>query len=99
MTARITITLPDALLAELDRLAEAEGLSRSGIVREASARYVIGSLDEAAAKRRREGGDRLLALLDEMRKAPVLDDRPSLEMLREMRGPLGADLDETGNDR
>jgi predicted DNA-binding protein len=94
MTARITITLPDALLAELDKLAEAEGLSRSGIVREASAHYVAGALDEVAAERRRRAVEHTLATLDELRRAPVLDDRPSLEILREIRGPLGADLRE-----
>lgn len=88
MTARITITMPDTLLAQLDQLAQAEGLSRSGIIREASAHYVVRALDEERLARRRDTGERLNALLDEMRAAPTLDTRPSLEILREIRGPL-----------
>ena len=93
MTVRITITLPDLLVSELDKLAEDGNLSRSAIIREASADYVVHALDEAKVERRRKASQDLMDLLDEMRAAPKLDDRPSLEILREMRGPLDRDID------
>lgn len=91
MTERITITLPDGLVAELDSLASAAGLSRSGIIREASARYVAEARGSEAAARRSSATDDLLTLLDDLRARPVLDDRPAFEILRELRGPLDAD--------
>jgi predicted DNA-binding protein len=94
MADRITITLPEGLVSELDALAEEAGLSRSGIIREASARYVAEARDTAGAKERRAAVDDTLALLERLRNLPVLDDRPTLEILREMRGPLDADVDD-----
>jgi hypothetical protein len=40
--------------------------------------------------------DDTLALFERMRRTPPLDDRPVLEVLREMRGPLGKDTGPTG---
>jgi predicted DNA-binding protein len=96
MADRITITLPHGLVADLDALAEEAGLSRSGIIREASARYVAEAHDAMAAKERRAAVDDTLALLERMRSLTPLDDRPTLEILREMRGPLDADIEDAG---
>jgi Arc/MetJ-type ribon-helix-helix transcriptional regulator len=91
MTERITITLPDGLVEDLDSLAKGAGLSRSGIIREASARYVTEARGAEATARRSSATDDLLTLLDDLRARSVLDDRPALEILRELRGPLDAD--------
>ncbi|MBA4370665.1 MAG: hypothetical protein C0418_03690 [Coriobacteriaceae bacterium] len=85
MAERITITLPAKLVTELDALAERDGLSRSAVVREASARYVAGARQAEAAERRRTATDELLAFLEELRASPALDGRPGLEILREVR--------------
>lgn len=85
MTERITITLPDGLVAELDAIAESEGLSRSGVIREASARYVAGVRAERTAERRRAAADELIAFIEDLRRSPALDDRPVLDILREVR--------------
>lgn len=85
MTERVTITLPDGLVAELDAIAERQGLSRSGVIREASARYVAGVDAEETAARRRAGGDDLIAFLEELRRSHPLDGRPVLDILREVR--------------
>lgn len=85
MTERITITLPDGLVADLDSIAERRGMSRSGVIREASARYVAGVTAKDAAVRRRGATDELLAFLEGLRDLPPLDDRPVLEVLREVR--------------
>ena len=93
MTQRITITLPDELVCELDELAGAGALSRSGVIREASARYVAEARGAAAARQRAEAVQETLDLLKDLRAAPALDERPTLEILREIRGPLDADLE------
>ena len=89
MTDRITITLPDGLVEELDELASAAHMSRSGIIREASASYVAQRRNEQQDSELRAAVDETLALFAEMRRTPPLDNRPTLEILREMRGPLG----------
>jgi metal-responsive CopG/Arc/MetJ family transcriptional regulator len=89
MTKRITITLPDELVSELDALAAPAGLSRSGVIREASARYVADAGAAGELERRRTGTDALLAYLDELRTHPVLDDRPVAELLHETRYGAG----------
>ena len=86
MTARVTISLPDDLLARLDADAEALGIARSELVQESIASYLGKSADERAQEARRQ---RMLEALEGMRtfheRYPVRDDRPSLEILREVR--------------
>ena len=85
-TERVTITLPADLVAHLDEIAQARGTSRSSVVREASARYVTGQRDQARKGQLETATANLLGFLDELRDAPVLDDRPVLDILRELRG-------------
>jgi predicted transcriptional regulator len=92
MSDRITITLPDGLVDELDRLAAEAGTSRSGIIREASEVYVAQRRGAERDSALRSAVDDTLALFAEMRRTPPLDNRPSLEILREMRGPLDRDV-------
>ena len=88
MTERITITLPDDLVAELDAIATGSGRSRSGVIREASAKYVTEQRVETAAAARRVAGLETLEYLEALRALPVADDRQTLDILRELRGPL-----------
>lgn len=85
---KITISLPAELVGEIDRLSEANGLSRSAFVREATAQYVIEKHTAAEASRRRNAADDLLDVLASLREREPLDSRPTLEILRELRGPL-----------
>lgn len=86
MTARVTISLPDELLERLDAEAEAAGVPRSELVQESLATYLGKTADQRAQDARR---DRMLAALEGMRtfhlRYPIQDDRPSLEILREVR--------------
>jgi predicted transcriptional regulator len=91
MTDRITITLPDGLVEELDRLAVEAGTSRSGIIREASASYVAEKRTTERDRARLAAVEATLTLFEQMRRMPPLDDRPVLEILREIRGPLESD--------
>lgn len=88
MSARITISLPQSLVEAIDARAQAQGVSRSSVVREASSAYLSQAERASAEERRREGGKRLLEFLAEGSALPVADERPVLEILRELRGPL-----------
>ena len=86
MTAKVTISLPDELLDRLDAEARELGVPRSELVQESLATYLTKSAEEREADARRA---RMLAALEGMRTfaegRPVFDDRPSLEILREIR--------------
>lgn len=67
---KLNISIPPELLAEIDAEAEELGLSRSGLIQEASARYIAGSRGDreremnrlraqAAARRMKELGQKL----------------------------------------
>jgi predicted transcriptional regulator len=85
-TERVTITLPADVIAQLDEIAETRGMSRSSVVREASARYIAGERERDRAAQLTTATTDLLGFLDELQTAPVIDDRPVLEILRELRG-------------
>lgn len=59
--AKINISLPDSLLADVDALAAELERSRSGFVAEATARYVATVRDERAEAERRTRIDRAIA--------------------------------------
>jgi predicted transcriptional regulator len=83
--AKITISLPEDVLAAVDAEAEASGESRSFILREASVSYLAARREATAA---RERGRRATAALEDMKRIAALpkrDARPSLEILRELR--------------
>ena len=86
MTARVTISLPDGLLDQLDAEADSAGTSRSEFVQESLASYLGKTAEERTSETRRR---RMLDALEGMRtmheRHEVRDDRPSLEILREVR--------------
>jgi predicted transcriptional regulator len=86
MTAKVTISLPDELLERLDAEARELGVPRSELVQESLASYLGRTTDERAEEARRA---RMLEAIEGMRtmgeRYPILDDRPSLEILREVR--------------
>ena len=89
MTARVTISLPDELLASLDAIAQSESLTRSDVVREAAGAYITAHAGGQEAARRRCAVEDGIAWLKEIEAQPSLDPRPSLEILREIRGEAG----------
>jgi metal-responsive CopG/Arc/MetJ family transcriptional regulator len=63
--AKVNVSLPDELLREVDSLAEELSRSRSGLVQEATARYVAQTRAEQAEAERRE---RIGAAIAKMRE-------------------------------
>jgi metal-responsive CopG/Arc/MetJ family transcriptional regulator len=88
MAARITVSLPAELVERIDAEAERAGVSRSSVIREASSAYLSSAAKRQEAARRQRAGKALMAFLDEHDALPVADERPVLEILREIRGPL-----------
>ena len=86
MTAKVTISLPDELLEQLDAAASEAGAARSELVQESLVAYLGKTADERRAEARRA---KALWALEQMRtmheRYPVYDDRPTLEILREIR--------------
>lgn len=87
MTAKVTISLPDELLSRLDAEAHELGVPRSELVQESLATYLGKTAEERQADARRE---RMLWALEGMRTfeerhPTIYDDRPTLEILREIR--------------
>lgn len=83
--ARVTISIPEALLAEIDAEAEGAGLSRSAVVQEASAQYVTRRHESAAAEERRRSVELAVEGFRRARQHPLVDPRPTIELLRELR--------------
>lgn len=86
MTARVTISLSDDLLSRLDAEADALGVPRSELVQESLATYLGKTAEERANEARRA---RMIEAFEGMKtmqdRYEILDDRPSLEILREVR--------------
>ncbi len=88
--SKFTISMPEDLLAGIDAEAAALGETRSGVIREASVRYLERRHeDEAAAERQRRVAG-AIAMMRELAQLPCSDERPSLEILRELRETDGA---------
>jgi predicted transcriptional regulator len=85
MAKKVTVSLPDALLERLDAEAEALGLSRSGIVQEASAHYLAHTCDEREVQERRMRAGQTMAGFAGIAALPSMDERGSLDILREVR--------------
>jgi predicted transcriptional regulator len=92
--AKVNIYIPDDMLEELDTLAAAAGRSRSSLVQEAMADYVVGSRSEVAREVRRQ---RIMAALDDMRRMAAepdpYPDVDAVDQLRAMRAHPDRDVD------
>lgn len=95
---KFSVSMPEDLLADLDELAAAEGLSRSGVLREAATRYVAACKEEVRASRRRASVDRAIEAFEEIAADWGANDVSGVAYLREVRGDQpapsdGVDLD------
>jgi len=86
MTARVTISLPDELLAQLDLIAERESLTRSDVVREAAGQYLATRASGTEAALRQQAVEDGIAWLRQVADKQGIDERRGLEILREIRG-------------
>lgn len=92
MVRKVTVSVPDELLARIDAEAVALGVSRSEIVQEASAHYLSQTAEErarAALVARRKLAIQRMA---EIGAGSERDPRSSLEIIKEGRCFQGAPL-------
>jgi metal-responsive CopG/Arc/MetJ family transcriptional regulator len=68
--SKVYISVPEALLTQIDKTAAETGMSRSGFIQEASARY-LHDLEAAQAEERRR--ERMRRALDRIRKTASLN--------------------------
>ncbi|MDZ4170471.1 MAG: ribbon-helix-helix domain-containing protein [Coriobacteriia bacterium] len=83
--AKVTVSLPEELVAQIDGLADERGESRSAIVREAALDYVTAQKLDAQDKRREAGARRAIEALEALRALPGRTGRTGSEILRQMR--------------
>jgi hypothetical protein len=85
-TYKVNISLPRDLVGEIDEAAGELGLSRSGFVAEASARYVVDVQNLSAEERRRKDIDRAIATFRRIgAQAPPGTGKRMMEQLRKDR--------------
>ena len=89
MTARVTISLPDDLLAQLDAIARDESLTRSDVVREAAGTYLASRASGSEAAQRLQAVEEGVTWLKQIAAQSADDSKPSLDVLREVRGEAG----------
>ncbi len=65
---KVNVSLPPELVAEIDEIAAQRGLSRSGFIAEASARYVTDLKTLAAEEQRKRDIDEAVAHMREIGK-------------------------------
>lgn len=83
--SKVTISLPDGLLEELDRLAFAGSTTRSAVVKEAAVRYVAAQHSAETTSRRRAQTDRALEALAQLRTLPGRPGKSGTALLRAIR--------------
>lgn len=83
---KFSISLPTDLLAQIDEVAHAEGVSRSGVIREAAAAYVTARTSAAYEAERARRIDEAVATFDAIAEGWGADERSAIELLRELRG-------------
>jgi predicted transcriptional regulator len=82
---KFSISLPPELAAELEALARLDGVSRSSIIQEASARYVAGRMSEERDRRRSVSVDAALAGFEDIAAAWGEDQMKGVDYLSELR--------------
>lgn len=82
---KISISLPSQIAEEIDLIAEEEGKTRSGVVREAALLYISNKRSKEAEKQRQDRIQRAIDGFEELARQWGPDDRTSVELLRELR--------------
>ena len=86
---KFSISLPSGLAAELEALAQQDGVTRSFVIQEATAHYVADRKSRDAAARRRASVDDALAAFDGIADSWGDDPRQGIDYLAELRAETG----------
>ncbi|MDP2183670.1 MAG: ribbon-helix-helix protein, CopG family [Actinomycetota bacterium] len=83
---KFSISLPRELVSNVDEIASADGLTRSAVIREATASYVAERRSGEYERRRRERMAAAQEGFDAIAGAWGSDETPGIAYLRELRG-------------
>ena len=90
---KVNVSLPPELVAQIDEIAAERGLSRSGFIAEASARYVSDLKALSAEELRRRDIDQAMVNMKELGKK-IPKDFDYMKVIREFRERDGWDRPE-----
>jgi len=96
---KLSVSLPAALAARIDQVAEEAGISRSALIQEAAAEYVASREAVDAERARRGQVDAALSGFEEIAAAWGADDRAGLQYLDDLRANDGVESPVEGSDR
>ncbi len=88
---KLNISMPKELLEEIDAEASALGLTRSGLIQEASARYVATARADREAERRRLKIEAAAVRMREIGERLGLQGMDAVELVHEARAAQDAD--------
>lgn len=83
---KLSITLPDELAAQIDHIATEDGVSRSFVLQEAAARYVVARGADAREEERQASIQRAIEGFRRIQEQWGPDERSGLDYLDEIRG-------------
>lgn len=91
--SKVMLSVPEELLAEIDRVATETGRTRSGLLQHVWRLYMLDKLSRVPPGDRPGVREALQKAQDVFKKTPVRDARDSTQIIREMRdarwGPKG----------
>jgi len=82
---KFSISLPEELAASLNDIADAEGLTRSGLIRELASEYVTRRESAERERERRARVDAAIAGFEAIAEEWGRDERTAAQVLAEMR--------------
>lgn len=83
---KLSVSLPEELVSDLDELAAADASSRSAVIREAAAEYVTRRTAAARERERRDRVGRAIEGFERLASEWGPDERTATELVREIRG-------------
>lgn len=84
--SRVTVSLPADVLEQLDQIADADGVTRSDVIREASSHYLADREARKLADARDAAVAKGLRYLEDLAASASDDGASSLRVLHELRG-------------
>ena len=90
---KFSISLPEELVADVDEVARLDGLTRSGVIREAMSAYVAERRSAQYEQARRSRVARAIESFDAIAAEWGADERSGADYLAELRGEKGTGKD------
>lgn len=96
---KFSVSLPEELVADVDEIASADGMTRSAVIREATADYVAARRSADSEAKRRERVDRAIAGFADLARRWGPDERTGVQYLADLRSEDASHAAEAPDDR